>query len=74
MDGLGAVFGLNYGWEHPLWFSAPGEPTEETYGFTRQNWWAPVGRQVRMLRQLWDAVVTEDSPFDPKNERIRVDG
>jgi dimethylglycine dehydrogenase len=30
--------------------------------------------QVRMLRQLWDAVVTEDSPFDPKNERIRVDG
>ncbi|MFZ1661087.1 MAG: aminomethyltransferase family protein, partial [Paracoccaceae bacterium] len=30
--------------------------------------------QVRMLRELWDAVVTEDSPFDPKNERIRVDG
>jgi len=30
--------------------------------------------QVRMLRQLWDAVVTEDSPFDPRNERIRVDG
>lgn len=30
--------------------------------------------KVRMLRELWDAVVTEDSPFDPKNERIRVDG
>ncbi len=30
--------------------------------------------KVRMQRQLWDAVVTEDSPFDPKNERIRVDG
>ncbi|MCC7319501.1 MAG: FAD-dependent oxidoreductase [Rubellimicrobium sp.] len=30
--------------------------------------------QVRMLRQLWDAVVTEDSPFDPANARIRVDG
>lgn len=30
--------------------------------------------KVRMLRQLWDAVVTKDSPFDPKNERIRVDG
>jgi dimethylglycine dehydrogenase len=29
--------------------------------------------QVRINRQLWDAVVTEDSPFDPKNERIRVD-
>jgi dimethylglycine dehydrogenase len=30
--------------------------------------------KVRMLRQLWDAVVTDDSPFDPRNERIRVDG
>ena len=47
---LGAVFGLNYGWEHPLWFAAPGEPDHETYGFTRQNWWAPVGREARMLR------------------------
>jgi dimethylglycine dehydrogenase len=27
-----------------------------------------------MNRQLWDAVVTEDSPFDPANARIRVDG
>ncbi|MBY0398282.1 MAG: dehydrogenase, partial [Thermoleophilia bacterium] len=46
----GAVFGLSYGWEHPLWFSAEGEPKEETCGFTRQNWWAPVGREARMLR------------------------
>ncbi len=30
--------------------------------------------KVRMLRELWDAVVTEDSPFDPSNARIRVDG
>ncbi len=30
--------------------------------------------QVRMNRQLWDAVVTEDSPFDPTNARIRIDG
>lgn len=48
---MGAVFGLNYGWEHPLWFAADGEPREETAGFTRQNWWAPVGREVRMLRE-----------------------
>lgn len=48
---LGAVFGLNFGWEHPLWFSADGEPKEETTGFTRQNWWAPVGREARMLRE-----------------------
>lgn len=47
---IGAIFGLNYGWEHPLWFSAEGEPDHETYGFVRQNWWAPVGREARMLR------------------------
>jgi dimethylglycine dehydrogenase len=47
---MGAVFGLNYGWEHPLWFAATGEPQEETYGFTRQNWFGPVGREARMLR------------------------
>ncbi|MBS9717784.1 FAD-dependent oxidoreductase [Pseudohalocynthiibacter aestuariivivens] len=47
--GMGAVFGLNCGWEHPLWFAdAPG--AEETIGFTRQNWFEPVGREVKMLR------------------------
>jgi dimethylglycine dehydrogenase len=37
---------------------------------------ATVGQRlkVRILRQDWDATVVEDSPFDPKNERIRVDG
>jgi dimethylglycine dehydrogenase len=47
---MGAHFGLNFGWEHPLWFAAPGEPEADTYGFTRQNWWEPVGREVKMLR------------------------
>lgn len=47
---MGAVFGLNYGWEHPLWFAdTPG--TVDTDGFTRQNWWAPVGDECRMLRE-----------------------
>ncbi len=46
---LGAVFGLNYGWEHPLWFaSTPG--TKDTNGFMRQNWFEPVGDECRMLR------------------------
>ncbi len=45
----GAVFGLNAGWEHPLWFAdMPG--ATETNGFTRQNWWDPVGAECRMLR------------------------
>ena len=30
--------------------------------------------QVRMFRELYDAVVAEDSPFDPTNARIRIDG
>jgi dimethylglycine dehydrogenase len=30
--------------------------------------------KVRMNRELWDAVVTEESPHDPRNERIRADG
>ncbi|MFN3953515.1 MAG: FAD-dependent oxidoreductase [Pararhodobacter sp.] len=30
--------------------------------------------KVRMLRALWDAVVVEDSPYDPQNARIRIDG
>ena len=47
---MGALFGLNFGWEHPLWFAADGESREESYGFTRQNWWQPVGREVCMLR------------------------
>ena len=47
---MGAVFGLNYGWEHPLWF-ADEKGVEDTNGFTRQNWWAPVGRECRMLRE-----------------------
>ena len=47
---LGCVHGLNCGWEHPLWFAdTPG--FEDSCGFTRQNWWKPVGREVRMLRE-----------------------
>jgi dimethylglycine dehydrogenase len=30
--------------------------------------------EVRINRQLWNATVTEDSPYDPANARIRVDG
>jgi dimethylglycine dehydrogenase len=30
--------------------------------------------QVRMQRELWGAEVVDESPYDPKNETIRVDG
>ena len=30
--------------------------------------------KVKMQDKLWDAVITCDSPYDPKNEVIRKDG
>ena len=45
---LGGVFGLNYGWEHPLYFDFD---TPDTAGFTRQDWWKSVGREALLLRQ-----------------------
>ncbi len=30
--------------------------------------------QVKLQNKLWDAEVTEDSPYDPKNATIRADG
>lgn len=47
---MGAVFGLNYGWEHPLWFAGDGVEGRETYGFDRQDWFEPVGEECRALR------------------------
>jgi dimethylglycine dehydrogenase len=47
---LGGVFGLNYGWEHVQWFSDV-TGAKDTNGFTRQNWFEPVGRECRMLRE-----------------------
>ena len=47
---LGAVFGLNYGWEHAQWFAdKPG--VKDTIGYTRQNWFEPVGHECIMLRE-----------------------
>lgn len=48
---LGAVFGLNYGWEHPLWYAETPEQAKETVGFIRQNWFEPVGAECRNLRE-----------------------
>jgi len=37
---------------------------------------AVVGQKlkVKMLGGLWNAEVVEDSPYDPKNATIRIDG
>ena len=47
---MGGVFGLNYGWEHPLWFAQNPDLAHETYGFDRQDWWQSVGAECRALR------------------------
>ena len=47
----GAVFGLSYGWEHPLWYAPEGTEQSETYGFERQNWFAPVAAECKALRE-----------------------
>lgn len=47
---MGAVFGLNFGWEHPLWYASEGGDRTETYGFTRQPWHEHVGAEARALR------------------------
>lgn len=44
-------------------------------GYVTPDHAAPGTRlKVRMFNQLWDAEVTEDSPYDPKNATIRADG
>ncbi|MEM8978776.1 MAG: FAD-dependent oxidoreductase [Pseudomonadota bacterium] len=44
-------------------------------GYVPQDLAAPGTKlKVRMLGELWDAEVTEDSPYDPKNATIRIDG
>lgn len=58
---LGAVFGLNYGWEHPLWFAGEGVEGREDYGFDRQDWFEPVGEECRALRS--DVGVIDVSNF-----------
>jgi dimethylglycine dehydrogenase len=48
---MGAVFGLSYGYEHPLWFAPEGMAPVESYGFERQNWFEPVAAECRALRE-----------------------
>ena len=44
----GAVMGLRFGWERPLWFSRNGERDE--YSMRRGNWHEAVGDECRAVR------------------------
>ena len=47
----GAVFGQKLGWERPNWFAAAGTPAHDIYSMGRQNWFEPVGREHRHVRE-----------------------
>ena len=47
---MGAVFGLSYGYEHPLWYATEGMEAAEEYGFERQNSFPAVAAECKALR------------------------
>ena len=68
---MGAVMGLNYGWEHPLWF-ADAPDVVDTNGFTRQNWWGPVGEECKMLRDRAGIIdISNFAKYVVKGEKAR---
>ncbi len=47
----GAVFGMNNGWEQPLWFAPAGIEPRDIYSYSRQNWFDVVGRECNNVRE-----------------------
>jgi dimethylglycine dehydrogenase len=50
-DGIGAVWGAQYGLEVPNYFARPGEPRFETPSFRRSNAWEATRNEVRAVRE-----------------------
>ncbi len=50
-DGMGAVWGAQYGLEVPNYFAHEGEPRFETPSFRRSNAWEATAREVRAVRE-----------------------
>ncbi len=57
----GAVFGEKLGWERANWFAGPDDVREDHYGFGRQNWFEPVGREHQAARET--AALFDQSSF-----------
>ncbi len=49
-DGMGAVWGQQYGLEVPNYYALPGEPRYETPTFRRSNAWEATAAEVRAVR------------------------
>ncbi len=50
-DGMGAVWGAQYGLEVVNYFALPGEPRYETPSFKRSNAWEATAAEVRAVRE-----------------------
>ena len=46
----GAVMGVRFGWERPLWFARDGQKARDDYSFRRGNWFDAVGEECRAVR------------------------
>lgn len=46
----GAVFGSKLGWERPNWFAPEGVAPQDIYSMGRQNWFAAVGQEHKLVR------------------------
>ena len=46
----GAVMGVRFGWERPLWFARDGQDARDEYSFRRGNWFDAVGGECRAVR------------------------
>ncbi len=46
----GAVMGVRFGWERPLWFARDGQDARDEYSFRRGNWFDAVGEECRAVR------------------------
>lgn len=47
----GAVFGMSFGLEHPLWFATGGRQAADGLTFRRPNWWQPVAEEGLAIRE-----------------------
>ncbi len=57
---LGAVFGLSYGWEHPVWFATDSVAQEDHFGFERPKWFAVIANECKALRTSVGVVDTSN--------------
>ncbi|MCP4047440.1 MAG: FAD-dependent oxidoreductase, partial [Gammaproteobacteria bacterium] len=66
---LGAVFGLSFGYEHPLWFAGAGVEAKEDYGFERQAWFDVVAEECEALRTAVGVIdVSNFAKYEIKGE------